>query len=193
MPTQLDLTGKPKRGKIKYGQLYSKGGQSGAESAVEEWLASRGILFDRHALIGSAEGLDVAAIVKTELQKHGKHCEAFELISNKLDMSKALNNARCDFRIEGVNPSTKNLETHFVEYWGLCNPKIEVSKKTMRKMHNRLVALYTFVKKPVKEEIYSRNGLKLVSLFRPDLKRLDEKLGFLEKLEQPQKSLSKFL
>ncbi len=189
---QLDLAGKPKLRKFKYGQLYSKGGQSGAESAVEAWLASKGILFDRHARIGSAEGLDVAAIVKTELQKHGKHCASFELISNRLDMSKALNNARCDFKIEGINPSTKNLETHFIEYWGLCNPKIEVSKKTMRKMHNRLVILYTFVKKPIKEEIYSRNGLKLVSLFRPDLKRLDEKLGFLEKLEQPQKMLGSF-
>lgn len=193
MPTQLDLTGNPKRGKIRYGQLYSKGGQSSAESGVEAWLTSKGILFDRHALIGSAEGLDVAAIVKAELQKHGKQCDAFELISNRLDMSKALNNARCDFRIEGVNPLTKKLEAHFIEYWGLCNPKIEVSKKTMRKMHNRLVILYTFVKKPVKEEIYSRNGLKLVSLFRRDLNRLDEKLGFLEKLEQPQKSLSIFV
>ncbi len=191
---QVDLTGKPKRERFRYGQLYSRGGQSSAESGVEAWLASKGILFDRHALIGSAEGLDIAAIVKTELQKHGKNCgEAFELISNKLDMSKALNNARCDFKIEGVNPSTKELEAHFIEYWGLCNPKIEVSRKTMRKMHNRLVILYTFVKKPVKEEIYSRNGLRLVSLFRRDLNKLDEKIGFLEKLEQPQKSLSTFM
>lgn len=191
---QVDLTGKPKLERFRYGQLYSKGGQSSAESAVEGWLASKGILFDRHALIGSAEGLDVAAIVKAELQKHGKNCgEAFELISGKLDVSKALNNARCDFKVEGVNPSTKKLETHFIEYWGLCNPKIDISKRTMRKMHNRLVILYTFVKKPVKEEIYSRNGLRLVSLFRPDLGRLEGKLGFLEKLEQPQKSLSVFV
>lgn len=190
---QLDLTGKPKRRKIKYGQLYSKGGQSGAESAVEEWLASKGILFERHALIGGADGIDAIAIVRNELEKHGKPDGAFELLCEKFDISKALNNARCDFRIEGINPSTKNLETHFIEYWGLCNPKIEISKKTLRKMHNRLVVFYTFVKKPVKEEIYARNGLRLVSLFRPDLKRLDEKLGFLEKLVQPQKALSKFL
>lgn len=190
---QLDLAGKPKRGKFKYGQLYSKGGQSSAESAVEGWLASRGILFDRHALIGSADGLDTATIVRHELERHGKADGTFELISKKFDVSKALENARCDFRIEGVDTSTKKLGTYFIEYWGLCNPKIEVSAKTLRKMHNRLIILYTFVKKPLKEEIYSRNGLTLVSLFRRDLNRLDEKLGFLEKLEQPQKSLSGFI
>lgn len=190
---QLDLTGKPKRRKIRYGQLYSRGGQSSAESAIEGWLASKKIFFDRHALIGSAEGLDSAAVVRGELERHGKGNEAFKIVSEKLDISRAVNNARCDFKVEGMDPSNQNMETYFIEYWGLCNPKIEVSKKAMRKMHSRLVVLYTFVKKPIKEEIYSRNGLKLVSLFRPDLKRLDEKLGFLEKLEQPQKPLSRFL
>lgn len=192
MPCQLDLlTGKPKR-RIKYGQLYSKGGQSSAESAVEKWLASKGILFDRHAKIGSTTGLDTATIVRREIERHGKADGTFELVSKKFDVSKALENARCDFRIESVNTSTKKLETYFIEYWGLCNPKIEVSAKTLRKMHNRLIILYTFVKKPLKEEIYSRNGLNLVSLFRKDLNKLDEKLGFLEKLEQPQKMLGSF-
>lgn len=189
---QLDLTGKPKR-RTKYGQLYSKGGQSSAESAVEEWLTSRGILFERHARIGSADGIDSATIVRKELERHGKTEDAFELISKKLDVSKALENARCDFRIEGTSPATGKADAYFIEYWGLCNPKIEISKRTMRKMHKRLIILYTFVKKPVKEEIYSRNKMKLVSLFRRDLNKLDEKLGFLEKLEQPQKALSKFM
>lgn len=112
-----------------------------------------------------------------------------ELLTNKLKLKKIDNNksvGRYDFKIEGVNKSTGKDEVYYVEYWGMYNPNVKITKETLRRLYNRLLVNYTFIKKPLKEKYYNALGLNLISLTRTELKKqtLDDKLKCLLDLDQ---------
>ena len=200
---QIDLEGKPaKRGKIKYRKLFakhSKGkkqqvtiGQHRAESEAEgkiiEWLKEHGIAFESHGAIPQA-GAHVDSNKLFEEILSSFTPEDRELLETKLKLKKIDSNrsiGRYDFKVEGVNRNTGKFETYYVEYWGMYNRNVKVTKESMRKLYNRLVVNYTLIKKPLKEKYYRLMGLNLISLTRAELKKqaLDDKLGCLLNLDQ---------
>jgi hypothetical protein len=199
---QVDLEGKPaKKGRIKYRKLFSKHtrkkpqvtvGQYRAESEAEakiiEWLREHGIAFESHGAIPQASTrIDANKLVEEILLRFAP--EDRELLTTKLKLKKIDNNrsiGRYDFKVDGTNRSTGKFETYYIEYWGMYNPSVKVTKENMRRLYNRLLANYTLIKKPLKERYYKLLGLNLISLTRADLKQqvLDEKLGCLLCLDQ---------
>jgi hypothetical protein len=200
---QTDLEGKPaKRGRIKYRKLFSKrskgktddappGGlraDSESEGKVIAWLNERGIAFEAHGAIPSAgTNVDVNQLLEEVLS--GFSTDERELLTTKLKLKKIDSNksiGRYDFKVEGVNRSTGKNEIYYVEYWGMYNPNVKITKVTLRRLYNRLLVNYTFIKKPLKEKYYMALGLNLISLTRTELKKqaLDDKLKCLLDLDQ---------
>nr|MDO8100659.1 hypothetical protein [Candidatus Njordarchaeota archaeon] len=200
---QTDLEGKPaRRGKIKYRKLFSKHsrrkkqqaaiGQYRAESEAEgkiiEWLKEHGIAFESHGAIPQASSpVDANRLLEGILSSFNP--EDRELLITRLRLKKIDNNrsiGRYDFKIEGFDKNTGKFETYYVEYWGMYNPSLKITKENMRRLYNRLLANYTLIKKPLKEKYYQLMGLNLISLTRAELKKqvLDEKLGCLLNLDQ---------
>jgi hypothetical protein len=102
----------------------------------------------------------------------------------KIDGSRSI--GRYDFKVEGTNRNTGKEETYYVEYWGMYNPNIKITKENLRRLYNRLLVNYTFIKKPLKEKYYNALGLNLISLTRAELRKqvLDDKLKCLLDLDQ---------
>jgi hypothetical protein len=200
---QIDLEGKPaKRGRIKYRKLFAKHSrkkkqqvtigqyraESGAEGKIIEWLKEHGIAFESHGAIPQASTLaDANKLVEEILSSFTP--EERELLTTKLKLKKIDNSrsiGRYDFKVEGVNDSTGKFETYYIEYWGMYNPNVKITRENMRRLYNRLLVNYTVIKKPLKEKYYKLMGLNLISLTRAELKKqvLDEKLSCLLTLDQ---------
>lgn len=200
---QTDLEGKPaKRGRIKYRKLFTShskkkkqqtiGGQDGAESEAEgkiiEWLKEHDIAFESHGAIPQTRTpVDANKLLEEILSSFTP--EQRELLTTKLKLKKIDSNrsiGRFDFKVEGINRKTGKTETYYIEYWGMYNPSVKVTKENLRRLYNRLLVNYTLIRKPLKEKYYQLMGLNLLSLTRPEIKKkvLDEKLGHLLNLEQ---------
>ncbi len=200
---QSDLEGKPaKRGRIKYRKLFSrrskkeaeetsKDGQradSDSEKKVIAWLNEHRVAFEAHGAIPSS-GRSVDANGLLEQVLSGFSPEERELLTSKLKLKKTDGNrsiGRYDFKIEGTNRNTGKHEIYYVEYWGMYNPNVRITKENLRRLYNRLLVNYTFIKKPLKEKYYSALGLNLISLTRKELRKqvLDDKLKCLLDLDQ---------
>ncbi|WXG44100.1 MAG: hypothetical protein WED04_08715 [Promethearchaeati archaeon SRVP18_Atabeyarchaeia-1] len=208
---QIDLQGKrTRRGRIKYRKLFSRRSKkkrpetivgdiradSGAEAKVITWLKEHDLVFEAHGAIPhSRRKVDANKLVEEILS--GFSSERRELLASKLKLKKIENNrsiGRYDFKVEGTSRSNGKHEVYYIEYWGLYNPNVEVTKDSLRKLYNRLLVNYTLIKKPLKEKYYRAIGLNLISLTRANLKKksLDEKLGCLLDLDQNH-LISKFM
>jgi hypothetical protein len=200
---QIDLEGKPaKRGRIKYRKLFSRRSKkkteesatvgrradSEAEQKVIAWLEEHGIAYAAHGAIPSAgTSIDINKALEEILS--GFSSEERELLTSKLKLGKIDSNrsvGRYDFKIEGTNRSTGKHEIYYIEYWGMYNPNVKITKENLRRLYNRLLVNYTFIKKPLKEKYYNALGLNLISLTRTELKKqaLDDKLKPLLNLDQ---------
>jgi hypothetical protein len=200
---QTDLEGKPaKRGRVKYRKLFSKHSRkkseqlpsgnfhadSESEGKVIAWLMEHEIAFEAHGAIPHANTyVDVNALLTEVLSTFTP--DEIELLTSKLKLKKIDNSrsiGRYDFKIEGIDKNTGKHETYYVEYWGMYNPNVKITKENLRRLYNRLLVNYTFIKKPLKEKYYEALGLNLISLTRAELKNqtLDEKLKCLLDLDQ---------
>ncbi len=200
---QTDLEGKPaKRGRVKYRKLFSKHSRkkteqppfgdfradSESEGKVIAWLREHGLSFEAHGAIPHANtDIDVNALLAEVLSEFTP--DEIELLMSKLKLKKIDNSrsiGRYDFKIEGANKTTGKHETYYVEYWGMYNPNVKITKENLRRLYNRLLVNYTFIKKPLKEKYYAALGLNLISLTRTELRKqvLDEKLKCLLDLDQ---------
>jgi hypothetical protein len=200
---QTDLEGKPaKRGRVKYRKLFSKHSRKKTEQApsgnlradsesegkVIAWLKEHDIAFEAHGAIPRPNiHIDVNALLAEVLSKFAP--DEIELLTSKLKLKKIDNSrsvGRYDFKIEGANKNTGKHETYFIEYWGMYNPNVKITKENLRRLYNRLLVNYTFIKKPLKEKYYQALGLNLISLTRTELKKqaLDEKLKCILDLDQ---------
>jgi hypothetical protein len=200
---QTDLEGKPaKRGRVKYRKLFSKHSKkktrespkvgpradSESEQKVIAWLDEHGIAFAAHGAIPTASiGIDVNKLMEEILS--GFSSEERELLTTKLNLRKIDSKrsvGRYDFKIEGTDRSTGKHEIYYIEYWGMYNPNVKITKENLRRLYNRLLVNYTFIKKPLKEKYYNALGLNLISLTRTELKKpvLDDKLKPLLNLDQ---------
>jgi hypothetical protein len=200
---QIDLEGKTaKRGRIKYRRLFSKRSKkkkpesgtgdyradSEAEEKVIEWLKEHGIFFEAHGAIPHpGKAVDANKLLEKILSSFPS--DERELLTSKLKLKKIENNrsvGRYDFRVEGTDKATGKHVTYYIEYWGMYNPNVKVTKESLRRLYNRLLVNYTLIKKPLKEKYYDSLGLKLISLTRSDLKKqsLDEKLDCLLNIDQ---------
>jgi len=200
---QLTMDGKPaKRGRIKYRKLFSRHktkkkaqagtrqnrGESEAEERIISWLDENKISFEAHGAIPRGRiPVDANKLLEEVLSNFS--AEDRELLTTKLQLKKIDSNrafGRYDFKVEGNNRITGKPETYFIEYWGMYNPNVKITKENLRRLYNRLLINYTFIKKPLKEKYYRSIGLNLISLTRSELKKqvLDEKLGCLLSLEQ---------
>jgi len=208
---QTDLEGKPaKRGKIKYRKLFSShskkkkeerstGGlraDSDSEGRVIAWLKEHRVAFEAHGAIPNAgKYVDINKLLEEILSRFSS--EERELLTSKLKLKKIEGSrsiGRYDFKIEGIDKSTGKHETYYVEYWGMYNPNVKITKENLRRLYNRLLINYTFIKKPLKEKYYSALGLNLISLTRTELRNqvLDDKLKCLVDLDQ-RHLISRFL
>lgn len=208
---QTDLEGKPaKRGRIKYRKLFTShsrrkkqqttSGQHVAESEAEgkiiEWLKEHGIAFESHGAIPQTRTpVDANKLLEEILSSFTP--EQRELLTIKLKLKKIDSNrsiGRYDFKVEGINRNTGKPETYYIEYWGMYNPSVKITKENMRKLYNRLLVNYTLIRKPLKERYYELMGFNLLSLTRTEISKraLDEKLSCLLNLEQKH-LLSKYM
>jgi hypothetical protein len=200
---QIDLEGKTaKRGRIKYRKLFSKHSkkkkpeseeddlraESEAEGKVIEWLKDHRIVFEAHGAIPHiGKNLDANNLLQDILSRFPP--DEKELLTTKLKLKKIENNrsiGRYDFKVEGTDKAAGKHVTYYIEYWGMYNPNVKVTKESLRRLYNRLLVNYTLIKKPLKEKYYQLLGLNLISLTRSDLKKpsLDQKLGCLLNLKQ---------
>jgi hypothetical protein len=194
---QLKLDGSSKRVRPPYAGMFKKAERqrrtslghrvdSKAEMKIAKWLIENEKAFRTHGALKSDEGVcvtheELKKIVVSEAKKHGKSQEEIGLLLKRFDLVSAFENvSRYDFRVTG-----SQRREYYIEYWGLCNPKLEINEKNLRRNYPRKMIEYTFVKKPLKEHLYERSNLKLISLYRKDLKKLDEKLRPVKELEQP--------
>jgi hypothetical protein len=201
--SQIDLEGKPaKRGRIKYRKLFSKRSrkkdagtrtedlraESEAEGRIIEWLREHGVAFEAHGAIPHlGKNVDPNKLLEDILSSFPP--EEKELLTKRLKLKKIDNNrsvGRYDFKVEGTDNATKKHVTYYIEYWGMYNPNVKVTRESLRRLYNRLLVNYTLIKRPLKEKYYRSLGLRLISLTRSDLKKqsLDEKLGCLLNLKQ---------
>jgi hypothetical protein len=208
---QIDLEGvKARRGRIKYRKLFSKHSkkknpesgtgslraESGAEERVIEWLKDHHIAFEAHGAIPHLrKNLDANDLLLEILSTFPQ--DEKDLLTTKLKLKKIENNrsiGRYDFKVEGTDKASGKHLTYYIEYWGMYNPNVKVTKESLRRLYNRLLVNYTLIKKPLKEKYYQSLGLNLISLTRSDLKKpcLDQKLGCLLDLNQDH-LLSRFM
>jgi hypothetical protein len=202
---QIDLEGKPaKRGRIKYRKLFSKHSKrrkgeseigdyradSEAEKKIIMWLKDHDLAFEAHGEIPHHNSnVDPNKLLEEILSRFSS--EEKELITSKLKLKKIESNrsiGRFDFKIEGTDKLTRKHKAYYIEYWGMHNPNVKITRESLRRLYNRLIANYSLIKKPLKEKYYESLGLNLISLTRSDLKKesLDEKLGCLLNLDQDQ-------
>jgi hypothetical protein len=200
---QIDLEGKPaKRGRIKYRKLFSKHSKrktaeasttgsradSESEARVIAWLEEHGLAFEAHGAIPNAgTNINVNGLLQEILSAFSS--EERELLTSRLKLGKINSTksiGRYDFKIEGTNRSTGKHEIYYVEYWGMYNPNIKITKGNLRRLYNRLLVNYTFIRKPLKEKYYNALKLNLISLTRAELRKpvLDDKLKPLLDLDQ---------
>lgn len=200
---QTDLEGKPaKRGRIKYRKLFSRRSKKKTEEApttgvradsepekkIIAWLREHGLAFAAHGVIPNAgKSVDANGLLEEVLS--GFTSEEKELLTSKLKLRKIDSSrsvGRYDFKIEGTNRSTGKHEIYYIEYWGMYNHSVKITKENLRRLYNRLLVNYTFIKKPLKEKYYNALGLNLISLTRAELKKqvLDDKLKCLLSLDQ---------
>ena len=200
---QIDLEGgTARRGRIKYRKLFSKRSrrknlesetgslraESEAEGKVIEWLKDHHIIFEAHGAIPHlSKNIDANNLLQEILSRFGQ--DEKDLLTTKLKLKKIENNrsiGRYDFKVEGINKATGKHVTYYIEYWGMYNPNVKVTKESLRRLYNRLLVNYTLIKKPLKEKYYQSLGLNLISLTRSDLRKLnlDQKLGCLLDLNQ---------
>lgn len=213
-PRQLTLYGSAKKRRPKFRKLYTQASshkigahklQSAAEARIARVLFEMGLSFDTHGLLRvpksknkKNDGVSVEwllEIVEDALISLGRDGDDEDketerelvLAHAKRIFKKHLPcHARYDFRVQGENQRTGKFETHYIEYWGMHNPKAKINKRAMLRNVTRNVIEYTFIKKPVKEAVFYK-GKNLISLHPSDLRKkesLEKKLKHLGNLVQ---------
>jgi len=208
---QTDLGGGVRRLKPRFGKLYTKAEphmvgshrmQSAAEARIAEALVKLGLSFDTHGALERSPLTTIATREElllsvenafTKLREEGVDDDGAGCRTLVMERARKILHGeglpemgRYDFRVEGVNPASGEFETHYLEYWGLYNPKAKINARSMRRNVTRNVIDYTFVKKPVKEALFYA-GRKLISINPQDLRKtgmLEEKLSCLKGLIQ---------
>jgi len=190
---QVDLFGKRKRA-FRFGRMFRKAGRhdSPAEGRIADFLGERGVGFRAHARIipaRLAKTLRFPEEEKLGIVRSGLSGERLDLVLKKANLEKIHPELfRSDFLVEGLDRNGKRKRV-FIEYFGLWNPKVPITNKSMRKRHTRQVAIYTFVKFPLKRALYGKSGAETVFLFPGETANLERKLKKVLELRQDKTTL----
>jgi hypothetical protein len=182
---QLDLFGGKKKRRFRFGPAFKRAGKhdSPAEAKIALWLDRNGISHRAHQRIVPARLAKKGVFSEEEKAELVKG--APEAVLAKVDLARVRPELfRTDFVVEGAGRKI------FIEYFGLWNPKAKTDKKSLRQRHARQVAIYTFVKFPLKKRLYEKSGAETIFIFPGELGKLDEKLAPLKGIDQRKGTLN---
>ncbi len=188
---QINLFGEKRRHVWKFGRIFGpRAGKSdsGAEAEIAAFLKENGVSFKSHPFILPAARRRKPAFSeaeKGEIVRKGSGLPAgdLELVLKRTPLARVRPELfRSDFLVEGRRAGRP--ARVFVEYLGLHNPRTKVTAAAMRRRHYRQIAAYTFVKTPLREELYRRAGLEVVMLGKKDLSDLGTALASVLGMDQ---------